>query len=166
MRKCTRVSLKRPCSYRIRWGFLHFPAVFPPPEFSPSYFNQRKKKRNLSLLSHGFVVVITVALCTNHAGIERGDMVNCTAGGFTEDFYFCIFFKEVVFVKGGKPDFIFWSSEVKEVVSHQHNRDGTLDFSTARYYSPSRLHDVRSPCKDTPTSNTTASSFTTGRTVK
>lgn len=47
MRKCTRVSLKRPCSYRIRWGFLHFPAVFPPTGIFSFLFQPKKKETKL-----------------------------------------------------------------------------------------------------------------------
>ncbi len=170
MRKCTRVSLKRPCSFRIRWGFLHFPAVFPTGIFSffkKKYIQsayRKKKKRNLSLLSHGFVVVITVVLCTNHARMNAAIWSTARRAGSPRTFFFLFFFfREVLFVKGGKTR--FFRAKLKKLC-----RINVIVMAllTSPPRAIIRRHGCTTslPCKDTQTSNTTASSFTTGRTVK
>lgn len=179
MRKCTWVSLKRPCSYIESVGvfWILFSCGFPHRNFLLLLLTQKKKyaertqKKKETKLVSSFAWLCCCYYC--------GFMMHESRGNWTRRYgqphggrvhrgllFFLGIFSGGYSSKGENPIFFFLSSEVKEVVSHQHNRDGTLDFSTARYYSPSRLHDVRSPCKDTPTSNTTASSFTTGRTVK
>lgn len=115
MRKCTRVSLKRPCSYRIRWGFLHFPAVFPHRNFLLLILT--KEKRNETCLFFRMALLLLLLWLYARITRELNAAIWSTArrAGSPRTFIFVFFLRRLYSSKGENPILFFGRAKLKKL---------------------------------------------------